>query len=560
MWHKLKMWHKLRRKIKSFIRKVNPGDKNSMQAYHMQIDLVEKSKPVTIRYSGLSRIEKNGENHWRWGLGPASTIRFSLLRKQNIIFKISFLSPFAGQSITLKHNNTVLAEFVGKDIEKEVVMHGNIHNTLTLEYTHWDKPPKLFPNDPRPLAVQFSTLAIVSADEEPFSFPGMDVSFSHIGLPKENEELARKEYAEGKTILHSLPPIVTLGLTSFCNNKIPCVICDRNTRMTASDDKINRNILERAIPLIQTASYLILHSGGEPLLSKYFNEIVEMVRPPTRITFATNAMLLTVKRADLMLSKDIMAAFTVSVDAATTETYRIMRPSCDFNKVKRNIKYYTGKAKALGREKSEVFLNMTLCETNVEDVPALVDLANELDASLVEYNPLNPGLTHVVKRVDGKEWDYIKESVFTDPARHDELILEAWNRANETGIKMVVNGKPFIGPDAGKLEEIAQSMKVTPFLEEGDEEWKSAFHTRLDPSLPPCYKPWQEVTIQPDGEVRLCCYYEIRFAIGNIMDNDFCQIWNSEEMIAERKHFLDKGVSPTCHAAEPCMRCMPQDK
>ena len=554
------MLSELGRNIKSFIRNVNPDDNYSMKAYHMQLDLLEKNKPLAFRNRGLANIEKNGKKSFRWGLGPASTIIFSLLRKQDIVLKISFLSPFVGQSITVKHNGVVLAKLIEPGIEKEVAMHGTEQNHLILEYSHWDKPPKLFTDDPRPVAAQFYTLAIAFTDEEPFSFPGKNVSFPYIGSPKENEELARKEYAEGKTILSSLPPVVTLGLTSFCNNKIPCVICDRNTRITAGDSHINHDVLERANPLIRTASYLILHSGGEPLLPKYFNEIVEMVRPPTRITFATNAMLLTAIRADLMLSRDIMAAFTVSMDAATPEIYRIMRPSCNFETVKRNVAYYTRQAKKLGREKSKIFLNMTLCETNVEDVPALVDLANELGASLVEYNPLNPGLTHVVERVDGKEWNYLHESQFKDPIRHDELILEAWDRANKTGIKMVVNGKPFIGPDAEKLKEIAQSMKVTPFLEEGEVEWKSAFHTSFHPSLPPCYKPWQEVMIQPTGEVRLCCYYEMRFAISNIKDYDFFQIWNSEEMVAERKHFLSKGVSPVCHAIEPCMRCMPQDK
>ena len=290
-------------------------------------------------------------------------------------------------------------------------------------------------------------------------------------------------------------------------------------------------------------------------MSKQFDKVIAMTSPATTIAFATNATLLNPKRAERLLSKGA-AKFVVSMDAATAATYRIMRPSGDFDTVVRNIKYYTDRARALKLDQATVYLNMTICETNLEEVPAFVDLANELGVNRVDFNHLNPGLTHVVETSAGREWDYVAESRFSDPARHDALLLEAWDRAQRSGMEMTFSGKAFIGPEADQLAETARALTITPFLFEGDTPWHSDHHARLDPSLPPCFKPWQETVIQPTGNVRVCYYHdETQYTVGSIVENDFLRLWNSEEMVAARQRFLQQGVAPRCHASHPCQRC-----
>jgi MoaA/NifB/PqqE/SkfB family radical SAM enzyme len=524
--------------------------------YDTGIDFLEINKPLDVRPEGLSVIENNDRSTWRWGLGPCTSLKFSLTHPQKLILKVAFESPFEGQSVVVTHNDTALAELEGSGLEQEVAIHATLQNTISLEYSDWDQPPKRFPDDPRPLATQYSCLTLVSGDGAPFSFPSETPSFPHLGSPIENEDLARREYADGKTVLRSLPPIVTLALTTRCNIQKPCVICDINTPPASADSSIEAQTIERAKPLIATARYLLLHCGGEPMFSKYFDQVIEMTSPFTTIAFATNAMLLTPKRADLMLEQNGLADFAVSIDAASAEMFRIMRPSFDFERVTRNIKYYTDKAKELKRDKTHVAVNMSICETNLEEVPAFVDLANKVGAHQVTYNHLNEGLTHVIETVDGTTWDYVKESQFSNPARHDELLFKAWERANETGIPLTFSGKPFIGPDAEQFEAAARSMTEIPFLKEGDTEWESEFHTRLDPSLPKCFKPWQETVIQPTGDVRICYYHDLlQYTIGNIVENDFFRLWNGEEMIAAREFFLKQGVAPRCHNSNPCQRC-----
>ena len=64
----------------------------------------------------------------------------------------------------------------------------------------------------------------------------------HPGAPLENARLARDEYQAGAVVLESLPPIVTLALTTFCNNRIPCVICDRNVRPACADSETSPEV------------------------------------------------------------------------------------------------------------------------------------------------------------------------------------------------------------------------------------------------------------------------------------------------------------------------------
>lgn len=384
-------------------------------------------------------------------------------------------------------------------------------------------------------------------------------SIRHLGAPRENAQLARAEYQDGKVILESLPPIVTFALTTFCNNRTPCLICDRNVRPASADSETSPEVIRTCEPLLKTALYVFLHCGGEPMFTHHFDDIIAMIAPPTRVSFATNAMLLTRRRADRMLDRDVMGTFVVSLDAATPETYRVMRPSSRFDTVVKNLSYYTSKSSALKRT-SGILLNMTLCEANLSDVPKLVELALQVGAIGVDYNHLNTGLSHVLKTVDGKEWRYEGQAAFRDPALHDELVLEAYHRAKASGILMRFVGKPFIGPCASKtdpaiLEELGSLNPAGTAL--GDsllDGWSSPHHHRVGARIPACLKPWRETVIQPNGDVRVCYFHDqARWTVANLLTDSIMSIWNSEAMMRERAAFLLSAFSDRCRASAPCL-------
>jgi MoaA/NifB/PqqE/SkfB family radical SAM enzyme len=381
----------------------------------------------------------------------------------------------------------------------------------------------------------------------------------HLGKPHENDKLASAEYRAGKTVLESLPPIVIYALTTYCFTKNICLICDRNTRDPRADTSATDSAIRAVTPLLKTATHVFLHSGGEAMYSKYFDHVISIIEPPTRATFATNGMAMTQKRTDLMLERDIMCEIMVSLDAATPEMLRVMRPACSFETISKNVAYYTQRTRTLGREEhSSLVLGMTVCEANLRDVPRLPELAVRLGAGFVEYNHLNVGLNHTVRTVDGWDWAYTEQAKFKDPALHDKLIQEAYRNAKALGIKMMFMGQPFIGPEKDAIDSAVKGeicdYSDTIFQHAVNDPWISPHHKPVAPGLPTCFAPWRQIVIQPTGLVRGCFFHdETKYSLGNIVDTDFMKMWNSEEMIREREGFLSRGASPTCFASHPCL-------
>ncbi len=524
-----------------------------------KINFIQNSFLASATYKGLSILEKAPDWDFRWGLGPVSKLSLGLAKDQGLILRLKIHNPLPKQNITIEHNGNVIASFskMKSPFEKDVHFQGTKQNIISIKYGKWNHQTNIFPDEPRKVAAMFERLEIVGEKGTDIQTSQERIEFPYIGSPLENEKLARAEYGEGKTVLTSLPPVVTLALTTRCNNNVPCVICDRNTRPEISDSDINQQCIDAALPFVKTARFLLLHCGGEAMFSSYFDKVIKQVTPPTRVSFATNAMLMTKKRVDLMLEKDILAGITVSLDAATPEIYKIMRPSCDFDTVTRNVAYYTKRSADLGRKKSTITLNMTLCDTNIIDAPKLVLLAERLGAKAISFNPMNPGLTHAVTTSDGREWSYERESVFSDPEKHDILLHEAWQMAQEKGLLMSSHGMPFIGANAEQYKNIERAMTIVPFSENGEGQWNSSAHTPFGPCPFPCVKPWQEISIQPDGNVRACYYHdEGTWSIGNLLQTDAFGIWNSERIVSDRKLFLTTGVAPQCRLTAACQHCV----
>ena len=172
---------------------------------YSSIDFLKINRPLDVKLEGLWLIQENDHKRWRWGLGPSTSLKFSLFRPQTLILRVAFESPFEEPSVVLKHNDMVMVELEGSGIEQEVVIQAKEHNTIAFEYADWNKSPKHFPNDPRPIATSFSFLALGTADGGPFLFPSEPPLFPYVGSPVENEDLARREYARARPFLAVSP-------------------------------------------------------------------------------------------------------------------------------------------------------------------------------------------------------------------------------------------------------------------------------------------------------------------------------------------------------------------
>lgn len=377
-----------------------------------------------------------------------------------------------------------------------------------------------------------------------------------LNKPIENAELAKEEYRKGRLFLRSLPPPLLFSLTTCCDYRIPCLQCNRRPRPPEADSDTDQAVVDAISPLLRTTLYVKAYVDGEPLFSKCFDSVVKVIEPPTKLQLSTNASLLTKPRAELLLERGAVETLSISLDAATPEIYRIMRPSSNFESVVRNVARYTERARALGRERAAVSLNMTLCRTNLEDVPKLIDLAAELGAEHVEYRHMNDGFDHTANTVDGWDWVYKDQEKFDDPARHDELIFEAYQRAKSRGIRVWSMGVLFKGPfaeqvDPDVLRDLAENIT---FPQPEEQKWFSPKRRMRGSEKAICHGPWWRMTVQPRGEARLCDYHDItRFKLGNVPESDIMAVWNSKEAITQRRQTLRNGFSEACLYGVPCL-------
>jgi len=79
-----------------------------------------------------------------------------------------------------------------------------------------------------------------------------------------------KEYIEGKTILSSIPKVLNLEVTNFCNLNCPiCVV--KNTREQGFlDISLLKKIIEENKTILKD-QFIWLHFNGEPLLHPYLS-------------------------------------------------------------------------------------------------------------------------------------------------------------------------------------------------------------------------------------------------------------------------------------------------
>lgn len=127
-----------------------------------------------------------------------------------------------------------------------------------------------------------------------------------------NLSVNNSELMAGEIQLESLPVVVNFGTTSKCNMNPPCVMCLRNKEAQNTD--LSWRVLLRAGYLADSASTLILHGVGEPLIYPRLFDIAKLANPGAMTRITTNGLLI-----DRYVEKicDHITKINISIDAAT---------------------------------------------------------------------------------------------------------------------------------------------------------------------------------------------------------------------------------------------------
>lgn len=185
--------------------------------------------------------------------------------------------------------------------------------------------------------------------------------------------------------MEEYPKVLAAGYDRSCN--LSCITCRDHFEVAKGTekqfvDKITEKIKDE---YLDNASFVILAGNGEVFTSAAYRDIYTDSRfHPKYIRFLTNGMLFTPRKwNEFDHSTGAIYMMTVSIDAATAETYEKVRRGGRFETLKKNMEF----ASKLRREGSLKYLrfNFVVQSENYKEMIAFVQWGEELGVDEVFF-------------------------------------------------------------------------------------------------------------------------------------------------------------------------------
>lgn len=286
------------------------------------------------------------------------------------------------------------------------------------------------------------------------------------------------------------PSKISIETGNICNLACPlCPTSDTDQKdvekglMSFDDFKV---IFDKISPFVKT---LDLFSWGEPFLNKDIGRMLRYARerkPRLRMFIDSNLNVLTDEQADAIVHHGL-DVLKVSCDGVSQEVYQKYRVGGEVKRVFENIEKVIRKKKQLSSEKPRIIWKYLVFKHNQSEAEKARELA------------LSMGMDFEASgmRVDcGKEiFEKVEDSVERD---------KAWIPDQ---------------PEYNNYRDLAGGKDS-------------------------CEKPWRTMTVNWNGDVVPCgaIYDCSRYRFGNLLEEDFREIWNGKKFIKARQVISDKAA------------------
>ncbi|MEM7200017.1 MAG: radical SAM/SPASM domain-containing protein [Planctomycetota bacterium] len=350
---------------------------------------------------------------------------------------------------------------------------------------------------------------------------------------------------------------VKLDMVGRC--QLRCIMCHfAHPDFVEPKTVMDRELLEKvAGELFPRANDVVLSSSAEPLMAPELPRALELCRQygVPYFHFSTNALSLTQKIVDKTIEVQ-MPLLTISIDAATKETFERIRTPAKWERVISRFDVITDRKKALGSRYPEVSATAVLMRSNIREMPQLVRLMHEKGARQMNFVHM------AVMGGLGIE----DESLMNEPRLCNDTMAEVAQIADELGMNVQIpmpiaetmaseavpevdakssgdGGGQALVPDEDQLA--AGAVAVADYLNAKNREFllqvkPKAHHNR------PCYFPWYYIHVNPDGTVFPCgCWFEFS-TFGDFKTQTFEEIWTGERYRELRSQLYNMQLRDVC--------------
>lgn len=288
-----------------------------------------------------------------------------------------------------------------------------------------------------------------------------------------------------------------------------CLMCPsrlwKETNLDVDMDFDTYQLLSMYFPF---AGFIHLQGWGEPLQHDRIFEMIEMAKQRSHAGLTTNGMLLNrdANERVVELETDYVA---VSVAGATKETHEGIRKGTDFEKIMDNVGGLVEMKRATGSDRPEITLTFLMNKINVDELPAVVDVAS--------YSGVDSVVATNLDYIFDEQTDELRIfSCGNADKRYLDLIREARERALRGNIKLRV---PSLQMEEAVMCD-ANPVKGVVISSEGD--------------LYPCV--YLNLPFETIPRIFYNEYTEVeRPSFGNV--RDFWNAWNSEEYCLFREAY-----------------------
>jgi MoaA/NifB/PqqE/SkfB family radical SAM enzyme len=342
----------------------------------------------------------------------------------------------------------------------------------------------------------------------------------------EEEKNAMRRYFEkpGEQLLPIAPhePVcLYLETTNRCN--LLCVTCPRTYEQLEPEADMPWSLFTSIIDQYPRIARVVLHGIGEPMLVKDLAQRVAYLKARGIYTlFNTNGTLLTEANGRALIDAGL-DELRVSLDAADSEVYQMVRGKDFFAKIVENVKRFTHLQRELSAPRPRVSLWLTGLRETVDQLPNFVRLAHEVGVPEVYLQRLvffeEPANEASLARAESALFEHTT-------AREEALIHEAEAVAVALGVIFSASG----AVDPG------ESIR----MQRTDNPW----------SL--CRRPWSLMYITANGRVLPCCIAPFSmkgyssFTLGDATQSSLREIWNGPEYQRFRAGLLTSAPPPAC--------------